>query len=305
MEKVIEVNRLGKLYGDIVAVDDVSFEVQRGEIFGIVGPNGAGKTTTVESLIGLKRPDKGEVQVLGLDPQNDRPALAQRIGTQLQQTQLAERIKVWEVLNLFSSFYDKTVPWEPLLDRWGLSEKRHAFFGKLSGGQKQRLFIALALINDPEIVFLDEITTGLDPQARRETWELVQAIRDEGKTVVMVTHYMDEVEMLCDRVAIIDHGRLIALDAPAALVNQLSDEQRIIFTVDLPINPADLQTIEQVRAVSISGSKIEVQGAGDLLVNLVLRLHEMGITPSNIEIHRPSLEDVFISLTGRSNVENK
>ena len=217
MSNVIEVHNLQKSYGQTVAVDGVSFSVQKGEIFSIVGPNGAGKTTTIETIIGLREADSGQISVLGLDPQKDARELGNRIGTQLQQAALPDRMKVWEALDLYASFYERTIPWEPLLEQWGLGDKRNAQFANLSGGQKQRLFICLALLNDPEIVFLDELTTGLDPQSRRATWELVTAIRDQGKTVIVISHYMDEVEELANRVAIIDHGQLIALDTPANL----------------------------------------------------------------------------------------
>lgn len=238
---VIDVQNLHKKYGQYSAVEDVSFSVNQGEIFGIIGPNGAGKTTAVESVIGLRQPTAGHIRVLGLDPYSERRVLSQRIGIQLQHAQIPERMKVWEALDLFSSFYDRTVPWEPLLEAWGLVEKRKTGFGKLSGGQKQRLFIALALLNDPEIVFLDELTTGLDPQARRATWELVAAIRDRGKTVVLVTHFMDEAQALCDRVAIIDHGRIIALDSPRALIDQMPNNP--LAPTDNCTETADLEDV--------------------------------------------------------------
>ena len=214
MPPVIEVEQLHKGYGEVVAVDDVSFSVDEGEIFGIIGPNGAGKTTTIECVIGLRTPDRGRISVLGMDPIRDRTALTERIGVQLQEAALADRIRVWEALDLFSSFYARTVPWQPLLQQWGLADHRSAMFGTLSGGQRQRLFIALALVNDPDVVILDELTSGLDPQARRATWDLVQAIREQGKTVLVITHFMDEAQFLCDRVAIVDHGSVIALDTP-------------------------------------------------------------------------------------------
>ncbi|MCB0016754.1 MAG: ABC transporter ATP-binding protein, partial [Anaerolineales bacterium] len=220
MEHVIKVTNIRKSYGAFTAVEDVSLMVKKGEIFGIVGPNGAGKTTTMNMIMGLRRPDSGQVEVLGLDPQQAGAELRQRIGVQLQEADLPEKAKVWEIMDTFASFYKRTVPWEPLLAEWGLSSKQNAYFGSLSGGQKQRVFIALALINDPELVFLDELTTGLDPQARRQTWELVRAVRDRGKTVVQVTHFMDEAEALCDRVAIINGGRVIALDTPKELIRQ-------------------------------------------------------------------------------------
>ncbi len=209
MAAVISVRNLTKRYADFLAVDDISFDVQQGEIFGIVGPNGAGKTSAVETIMGLRWPYEGTVRVLGMDPHSQRKALSERIGIQLQEAELPHRLKVWELIDLFSSFYRTTIPWEPLLHTWGIWEKRNNRFEALSGGQKQRLFIALALVNDPELVFLDELTTGLDPQARRQTWELVRQIRGQGKTVVLVTHYMEEAEILCDRVAIVDHGRIV------------------------------------------------------------------------------------------------
>ena len=218
MSAVIEVDGLVKRYGSATAVKGVSFSVNSGEIFGVVGPNGAGKTSTIECLEGLRRPDGGTVRVLGLDPGGQGPALRQRIGVQLQQAALPDRIKVWEALDLFASYYDRSVDWNALLEEWGLSQKRNAAFSSLSGGQQQRLFIALALVNDPEIVFLDELTTGLDPHARRATWNLIVRLRERGVTVVLVTHFMDEAEHLCDRVAVIDAGELIALGTPALLV---------------------------------------------------------------------------------------
>jgi ABC-2 type transport system ATP-binding protein len=215
---VIEVTNLHKRYGGTVAVDDISFTVERGEIFGILGPNGAGKTTTVECVEGLRRPDGGTVSVLGLDPRRDGPELRQRLGAQLQATQLPDRIKVAEALELYASFYRRPADRERLLELLGLDGKRGTAFKKLSGGQKQRLSIALALVGDPEIAVLDELTTGLDPHARREVWRLIREIRDRGVTVVLVTHYMEEAERLCDRVAVIDSGRVAMIDTPAGLV---------------------------------------------------------------------------------------
>jgi len=297
---VIDVQHLHKTYGQYTAVQDVSFSVQQGEIFGIIGPNGAGKTTTVEAVIGLRQPTGGHIRVLGLDPHADRRAVSQRIGIQLQQAQLPERMKVWEALDLFSSFYAKTVPWEPLLEAWGLAEKRETAFGKLSGGQKQRLFIALALLNDPEIVFLDELTTGLDPQARRATWELVAAIRDRGKTVVLVTHFMDEAQALCDRMAVIDHGRMIALDSPQALIDQLGNKQRIIFSAPSTFDAASLRRVAGVTGVIRENGHVVVQGQGALLSKVVLALHDQQIAPTDIRTETADLEDVFIQLTGRA-----
>jgi len=215
---VIEVVNLRKRYGDQLAVADVSFRVREGEIFGIAGPNGAGKTTTVECLEGLRKPDAGFVQVLGLDPQRDGARLRRLVGIQLQQSQLPDRLRVGEALKLYSSFYPRPADWQQLMADVGLADKRNTAFAKLSGGQKQRLSIALALVGNPRIAILDELTTGLDPQARRDTWSLIRAVRDRGVTVVLVTHFMDEAERLCDRLAVIDAGRVVALDTPAALI---------------------------------------------------------------------------------------
>src|SRR3982751_4209561 len=225
---VIQVAGCGKAYGATVAVDDVSFDVLDGEIFGLIGPNGAGKTTTMECVEGLRRPDRGTISVLGMDPVRHVYQLQERIGVQLQQAQLQKRIKVWEAVDLWASLYrKKTIDAERLLGQLGLAHKRNAWFMTLSGGQKQRLFIALALINDPDIVFLDELTTGLDPQSRRTIWELVRGIRDRGKTVFLTTHLMEEAERLCDRVAIIEYGRIIDIDSPQRLVDRYCPERSV------------------------------------------------------------------------------
>jgi ABC-2 type transport system ATP-binding protein len=216
---VVEVKNLHKRYPDKIAVDDVSFHVERGEIFGIAGTNGAGKTTTVECLQGLRRPDSGSISVLGLDPQTDRAALRERLGAQLQESELPEKLKVNEALELYASFYRNPADPAKLMDQLGLTDKRDSYFKNLSGGQKQRLSIALALIGNPEIAVLDELTTGLDPHARRDTWKLIEGIRDSGVTVILVTHFMDEAQRLCDRIAVLDAGRVLALDTPAGLLS--------------------------------------------------------------------------------------
>lgn len=299
MNTVIEVNNLRKVYGDTVAVDDISFAVKQGEIFGIVGPNGAGKTTTVECVTGLRRPDSGAISVLGLDPQRQERDLRRRLGIQLQEAELPINLKVWEALDLFASFYDETVAWDALIDQWGLAEKRNTRFDNLSGGQKQRLFIALALLNAPEMVVLDELTTGLDPQARRHTWDLIKDIRDEGKTVVLVTHFMDEAEELCDRVAIIDHGSIVALDSPEALISRMPASQRVRFTATNGFTPDILMGLPPVTNVNYDGGTITVHGSGQLLASVVTTLDEHDIEPANLRSEDASLEDVFIHLTGR------
>ncbi|MCB8961326.1 MAG: ABC transporter ATP-binding protein [Ardenticatenales bacterium] len=298
MSTVIEVQNLHKRYGDHVAVDDISFSVQQGEIFGIIGPNGAGKTTTVESIMGLRKPDGGTVRVLGADPQQNREAVVQRIGIQLQEANLPERLKVWEAIDLMATFYEQTVPWEPLLAEWGIADKKNTMFGQLSGGQKQRLFIAAALVNDPEIVFLDELTTGLDPQARRATWEMVRAIRDAGKTVVLVTHFMDEAEALCDRIAIIDSGRVVALDTPAQLIAQTAQGTRIHFTNVNGYDAQQLRNLSAVSRVDMAGRQVTVHGDGPLLAQVAVALAEAEITPRDLRLEQADLEDVFIALTG-------
>src|ERR1700691_4760621 len=251
MRPVIQVSGVRKTYGRTVAVDEVSFEVNNGEIFGLIGPNGAGKTTTMECIEGLRTPDRGAISVLGLDPFRDVYKLQDRIGVQLQQAQLQKRIKVWEAVDLWASLYKKnTTDGERLLEQLGLTDKRNAWFMTLSGGQKQRLFIALALINDPEVVFLDELTTGLDPQSRRAIWDLVRAIGERGKTVFLTTHLMEEAERLCDRVAIIEHGRIIDIDTPQNLVNRHCPERTIVLGTE-ELNATDrFRTIPRVESVS-------------------------------------------------------
>jgi ABC-2 type transport system ATP-binding protein len=299
---VIRVEHLHKTYGKTIAVNDISFEVQRGEIFGIVGPNGAGKTTTVECLVGLRKPDGGTLSVLGLDPQTQEHELRLRTGVQLQQAALPEDIKVWEALDLFASFYPHPVDWRALLETWGLAEKRNARFGGLSGGQKQRLFITLALVNDPEVVFLDEITTGLDPQARRNTWEMIDKLRQNGKTVVLVTHFMDEAQQLCDRVAIIEGGRLVALDSPQKLIQGLKADNRVIFSTTNGTSAENFQWLLGVPGVSQverQNGSVVVSGQGQILLPVASALAERGVAPADLRTEQASLEDVFLALTGK------
>ena len=297
---VVEVEHLRKAYGSVVAVDDVSFEVRKGEIFGMVGPNGAGKTTTIECIEGLRRPDGGHIQVLGLDPQRDEYALSERIGVQLQETALHDRIKVWEALDLFAAFYSRAIDWQPLLEQLDLAEKRDAPFAKLSGGQKQRLFIALALVNDPELVFLDELTTGLDPRARHAMWDLVRGIRDRGKTVFLTTHFMEEAERLCDRVAIMDEGNIVALDSPENLIRSLGVENRVVFTVEGSFEREWLSGLAGVSRVEQIGERVIVYGRGrDLVGNVVNALGANSVDFRDLRTEQPDLEDVFLALTGR------
>jgi ABC-2 type transport system ATP-binding protein len=297
---VVKVDSLRKIYGSTIAVDDVSFEVYESEIFGMVGPNGAGKTTTTECIEGLRDPDAGGIQVLAMNPQRDGYALRNRIGVQLQTSALQERLKVWEALELFASFYSRSLDWLPLLEQLGLAEKRNAPFAKLSGGQKQRLFVALALINDPELVFLDELTTGLDPHARRAIWDLVRGIRDKGKTVFLTTHFMEEAERLCDRVAIMDHGHLVALDTPKSLIRNLGVENRVVFTIDGNLDTQQLQRLNGVTRVESVNEEYVVHGHGDRLVaEVVQSLTTNGIHLRSLRTEQPTLEDVFLALTGK------
>lgn len=299
MEPVIEVENLRKTYGKVVAVDDISFAVGRGEIFGIVGPNGAGKSTTVECLAGLREQDGGTVRVLGLDPRRNGRKLRERVGVQLQQAALPDDIKAWEALDMYASFYKDPADWEGLLEQWGLAEKRETRFENLSGGQKQRLFIALALVNRPELVFLDEITTGLDPQARRLTWDLVREIRARGATVLLVTHSMEEAEKLCDRVAIIDEGRIVALDSPEALIEENDPEGSVRLEGLEGFDANALHELEGVSRTGWEGSELVVHGGGPLLARVIVELDHRGITPSGITVGRRTLEDVFVEKTGR------
>jgi ABC-2 type transport system ATP-binding protein len=285
----------------MVAVDDVSFDVQDGEIFGLIGPNGAGKTTTMECIEGLRTPDRGTISVLGLDPVREAAALHAKIGVQLQEAQLQKRIKVWEAVDLWASLYRQTVDSERLLDQLGLSEKRHAWFMTLSGGQKQRLFIALALINDPEVVFLDELTTGLDPQARRAIWELVRGIRERGKTVFLTTHLMEEAERLCDRVAIIEHGRIIDIDTPDRLVARHCPERTVVLMTRDEAADTRFREIPNVEEVARQDDRVTIRGTGDDFVTSVIQcLSETGIRVTDFRTVHPTLEDVFLKLTGHS-----
>ena len=302
MHLVIQVSGVRKTYGTTVAVDEVSFEVNDGEIFGLIGPNGAGKTTTMECIEGVRTPDRGTISVLGLDPFRHVYELQERIGVQLQQAQLQKRIKVWEAVGLWASLYrKKAIDGEHLLEQLGLADKRDAWFMNLSGGQKQRLFIALALINDPEVVFLDELTTGLDPQSRRAIWDLVRGIRERGKTVFLTTHLMEEAERLCDRVAIIEHGRIIDIDSPERLVDRHCPERTVVLATDHPIAEERFRAIPGVEAVIRTDLRFTIRGRGDDLVTEVIHcLSENRIRVTDFRTILPNLEDVFLKLTGHS-----
>lgn len=300
MSTVIEVVGLRKTYGNVIAVDDVSFEVHEGEIFGMVGPNGAGKTTTIECVEGLRQPDVGKIHLLGKNPFDARTIVAERIGIQLQEAAIPARMRVGEAMSLFSSFYTRRAEAGELLELLGLAEKRSAEYAKLSGGQKQRLFIALALVNKPEVVFFDELTTGLDPQARRAMWDLVRRIRDDGRTVFLTTHFMEEAERLCDRVLIIDHGKIVALDTPEVLIRSLGMGKRLVVTIPNAPDDLPLADLPQVDRVERSGERVVIYGHGERFAGPVITaLEHAKIDFQDVRTEQPTLEDVFLALTGR------
>ena len=299
MTAVVEVRELHKRYGDTVAVEDVSFSVQEGEIFGILGPNGAGKTTTVECVEGLRTPDRGGISVLGLDPRRDRAELTQQLGVQLQDGQLPGRLRVAEALELYSSFYRRPADRRALLEVLGLADTSRTRYDRLSGGQKQRLSIALALIGSPRIAVLDELTTGLDPQARRDTWQLIEDVRARGVTIVLVTHFMEEAERLCDRVALIDAGRVVAVDTPAGLAERVQGEQRIRFRPSVRFDDTLLTDLPEVTGVSHRGDVVVVTGNDNALTAVTSLLARHQITAHQLRVEQAGLEDAFIALTGR------
>ena len=294
---VIQVENLIKSYGGVNVVDGISFSVNAGEIFGIVGPNGAGKTTTVESVSGLRRPDGGSISVLGLDPQRDHYEVAQRVGVQLQESRLQDKIRVHEALELYASFYDTPAEWGSLLDRLGLEGKANAQYSSLSGGQKQRLAVALALIGSPEIAILDELTTGLDPQARRDVWGTIEQIRDSGVTVVLVTHFMEEAERLCDRIMVVDQGRALALDTPNGLIQRIGAGQLIRFRPSAEVDDADLAALAGVEGVRRKGVMVEIAGTDDAVHAVTSFLAQRQIIAHELRIEQNSLEDAYLALT--------
>jgi ABC-2 type transport system ATP-binding protein len=295
---VITVENLRKAYGSFVAVEDVSFEVEQGEIFGLLGPNGAGKTTSVECVQGLRVRDGGDIRVLGLDPKTQAAQLRQLVGSQLQESALPGRLRVWEALDLFAALVPGGPDWRLVMDRWGLTEKAGASFSSLSGGQRQRLLVALAVVNEPQVVFLDEMTTGLDPAARRATWQLIEAVRDGGATLVLVTHFMDEAEHLCDRLAIVDRGRIVATGSPQSLISEHGGEQLLHFSTDHP-DLSFLEGIEWVDSVTRRGPRVLVAGRGPVLALVGAELVKNGIVPTDLRVQQATLEDVFLRLTGR------
>lgn len=296
MQLAITVEHLRKTYGGVIAVDDVTLAVERNEIYGIIGPNGSGKTTTVEILQGLRRADAGAIGVLGLDPRTQGEELRQRIGSQLQESALPDRIKVWETLDLFATAArNRRRDWREAARQWGIYDRRNAAYATLSGGQRQRLFIALALITEPELVFLDEMTTGLDPTARRVAWELIRSAREQGATIVLVTHFMDEVEHLCDRVAVFKQGRLVAADSPSRLVRRHGGCRVVRFsTTERDITW--LSMVPEVQAVERAGDRVVVRGDDAVLAHVAAALVARGIAPADLRVDIPTLEDVYMGL---------
>ncbi|HVX44560.1 MAG TPA: ABC transporter ATP-binding protein [Mycobacteriales bacterium] len=293
---IIEVENLGKSYGGAPAVDGISFTVQEGEIFGILGPNGAGKTTTVECLEGLRTPDSGRISILGHEPTDD--FVRERIGVQLQESQLQGHLKVREALELYGSFYDDPRDPDELIEQWGLHDKRTAKFKSLSGGQKRRLVIALALVGRPRIAFLDELTTGLDPQARRATWKLVQEIRASGVTVVLVSHFMDEAQELCDRIAIFDRGRIAALNTPEGLIESVGGLHTMRFRIVTPFDVDSLRSVPGVTGTERSGDRVTITGAGDFATEVTAALAGRRILVADLRIDSRTLDDAYVALTG-------
>ena len=295
-EPAIRVQKLVKKYGDFVAVNDVSFSIKEGEIFGIIGPNGAGKTTTVECISGLRVPDSGSVSIYGLSPEKDRIKIRKFVGVQLQQSAMPPRLKLGEAVELFASFYSDPLDPNDLLETLGIKDIKNSMFKNLSGGQKQRLSIALALIGNPKIAILDELTTGLDPEARRETWALIEGIRDRGVTVILVTHFMDEAERLCDRLALINHGKLVVLDTPEAIA-ALAGGNRVRFVPSEPVDYKTLYAIPGVNEVERKERYITVTGTGDLAMSVINSLAKIGVKVSDIEARGGNLDDAFVKLT--------
>ncbi|GAV40714.1 ABC transporter ATP-binding protein [Streptomyces acidiscabies] len=294
---VIEVTDLRKTYGAHRAVDGVSFAVEEGEIFGVLGPNGAGKTTTVECVEGLRVPDAGRVRVTGLDPVAEHEKVAQVLGAQLQESELQAKLTVREALELYASFYTRPADWRPLAERLGLTGKLTTRFGKLSGGQKQRLFIALALIGNPQVVVLDELTTGLDPRARRDTWELIEDIRANGVTVLLVTHFMEEAQRLCDRIAVIDKGRVAALDTPAGLIRRSAGATVISFTPSAPLDETDLAALPALASVEHKDSRLTLSGTDETVNAVITLLARRHITAHQLRVTDATLDDAFLDLT--------
>ena len=306
MDAAVTVRGLRKRYGATVAVDDVSLDVAGGEIFGLLGPNGSGKTTTVECLQGLRRPDEGTLSVFGFDPCAEPAQVRRLVGSQLQDSALPERLKVWEALRLFSVISPGGPPWERLLDEWGLSARRDTAFGDLSGGQRQRLFVALALISEPRLVVLDEMTTGLDPAARRVAWDLVAAVRERGTTVVLVTHFMDEAQRLCDRLAVLLDGHVVARGTTAELIASQPRSSAVRFTTPAGADLGFLNLVAGVKKVALDhGGRVTIVGDGPLLARVAHALVDRGMEPEDLRVELPTLEDAYLALTTKTTPANE
>ena len=295
----VEIAHLRKTYGTLTAVDDISFTVAEGEIFGILGPNGAGKTTTVECAIGLRSPDSGTIRLLGLDPHVDRAQVREIVGVQLQASAQPAKLRVGEILDMYRSFYRQPADVRELTEALGLAGKLGDYYKSLSGGQRQRLSVALALIGRPKIAVLDEMTTGLDPQARRDAWDLIDGMRERGVTILLVTHFMEEAERLCDRVALIDSGRIVALDSPAGLATQARGGKSVRFQPSSWFDEGLLTDLPEVTGVEHDGQHVVVTGTGELVNAVILALAAIGVTARDIQLDSSNLEDAFVRLTGR------
>jgi ABC-2 type transport system ATP-binding protein len=297
--QAVQISHLRKTYGSLVAVDDVSFSVAEGEIFGLLGPNGAGKTTTAECAVGLRTPDSGTIRLMGLDPHADAAQIHEIVGVQLQASALPDKLRVGEILDMYRSFYREPADVSELIEVLGLAGKRKDYYRSLSGGQRQRLSVALALIGQPKIAVLDEMTTGLDPQARRDAWELIEGIRDRGVTIVLVTHFMEEAERLCDRVALIDRGRIVALDTPLGLATRARDGKSVRFLPSAPFDDELLRKLPEVTRVERKGPQVVVTGTGELVNVVILTLAAAGVTAGDVQLDSSNLEDAFVKLTGK------
>lgn len=300
---IIEVEGLVKAYGGRNVVDGITFSVEEGEIFGIVGPNGAGKTTTVESVIGLRRPDAGIIDVLGLDPIADRFHLTEQVGAQLQESSLQDKIRVGEAMAMYASFYQQPRDWRQLIDLLGIEDKTNTRYKDLSGGQKQRLSVALALVGSPRIAVLDELTTGLDPQARRSTWDIIEQIRDDGVTVVLVTHFMEEADRLCDRIMVVDHGRVAAIGSPAELIEEVGGDQLLRFRPSEPIADADFEELAEVDSVDHQGSSVVITGHGEVVHAVTSLLARRRVIAHEFRVDQTGLEDAYLEITADADYE--
>jgi ABC-2 type transport system ATP-binding protein len=294
----VEIAHLRKTYGAFTAVDDISFTVAEGEIFGILGPNGAGKTTTVECAVGLRSPDSGTIRLMGLDPRADRDRVREIVGVQLQESAFPAKLRVGEILEEFRSFYRQPADSAELMEAFGLADKRRSYYRSLSGGQQQRLSVALALVGGPKIAVLDEMTTGLDPQARRDAWGVIEGIRDRGVTILLVTHFMEEAERLCDRVALIDHGHIVALDSPAGLTARAQGGKSVRFLPSAPFDDRLLAELPEVTRVEHEGQHVVVTGTGQLVNAIILALSAAGLDARDVQLDASTLEDAFVRLTG-------